>query len=69
VTSFKGRPKFLTGLTIEQTHVAVDVAVLVVVVLDGGVVVGDESLLNQLQGDGRLSNAPVTHDNQLKEFG
>jgi hypothetical protein len=40
--------------------------VLVVVVLDGGVVVGDERLLDQLQRDGRLADAPIAHNNQLK---
>ena len=55
-------------LTIEETHVAIDVAVLVVVVLDGGVVVGDERLLDQLQRDGRLADAPIAHNNQLKDL-
>ena len=39
---------------------------LVVVVLDGGVIVGDERLLDELKRDGGLADATVADDDELK---
>ena len=54
-------------LTIKETHVAVDLAVLVIVVLNRGIIVGYERRLDELQRDGRLADAPVTNDDKLKQ--
>ena len=54
-------------LTIEQADLPVHLPVLVVAVLDGGVVVDAEGLLDELDGHGGLAHPTVAHKHQLRE--
>lgn len=50
---------------VEYAPLSVDLGVLYVGVLDGGVVVRHEQLLEELDGDGALAHAAVSHHHQL----
>lgn len=57
--------KFMTKLTVKYAPLAVHLRVLDVGVLDGGVVVCDEQLLEELDGDRTLAHASISHHHQL----
>ena len=53
------------ALTVEDAPYAVDLRVLDVRVLDGRIVILHEHLLEELDGERRLADAPVADDHQF----
>ncbi len=55
----------MKAITVQNGPLAVDLGVFKVRVLDGGVVVRDEDLLEELYGERALPHAAVSHHHQL----